>query len=88
MECKREQCLSEWKEYVSDEEKNARGYSEGGYTFVHCEMKDCHTLYPKGKNGSTCEYCEKEVCEGCGDDGVWEDDYEYFYCSRECFEGK
>lgn len=85
MECKREECVKEWEEFVSDEEENQRGYKEGSYTFVHCEMKDCHRLYFKGKNGNTCDYCEMEVCECCSDNGIWTDD-ECFYCSQECFD--
>lgn len=83
MECKRAECIKEWREYVFDEEENARGYRKGGYTFTHCEMDGCHSIYPKGKNGYTCECCEAEVCEQCGDSGKFVDDA--FFCSEECF---
>lgn len=83
MDCKRPECLSEWKEFVEDEEENARGYAEGGYTFVHCEIERCHNLYFKGKNGSTCEYCGAEVCESCADRGKFKDDD--FWCTIECY---
>lgn len=79
MECKRPECITEWQEFVTDEEENANGF----YTFTHCEMDNCHNLYFKGKNGSTCEWCETEVCESCGDDGTWRHDD--FYCSVECY---
>lgn len=84
MECKRPECVKEWEEFVSDEEENERGYRNGGYTFMHCQIEGCHHLYFKGKNGATCELCEMEVCESCVDDGKWDDDD--FYCSKECFD--
>lgn len=85
MQCKRKECIKEWLEFVSDEEENANGYRNGGYTYMHCEMEGCHTLYFKGKNGSTCEWCELEVCESCADDGILSK-YDDFYCSKECYE--
>lgn len=85
MDCKRPECLKEWREMVADEQENKQSYANGGYMFVHCEMEGCHTLYWKGKNGSTCEWCETEACESCADAGRWDDDYEEFYCSEECF---
>lgn len=85
MDCKRPECIKEWEECVSDEEENAEGYCNGSYTFVHCEMDDCHCIYPKGKNGYTCEICETEVCEPCGDDGKW-GKYDEFYCGKDCYQ--
>jgi hypothetical protein len=84
MECKRPECRKEWEELVPDEEENERGYAQGMYTFMHCQTEGCHNIYPKGKNGSTCECCLLEVCEQCSDNGEWEDDD--FYCSKECFD--
>lgn len=85
MQCKRPECVEEWKEYVSDEEENARVYSEGSYTITHCEKDNCHNIYPKGKNGWTCTLCHLEVCENCESDGKWDHEVGEFYCSEECW---
>ena len=83
MDCKRPECLNEWREFVEDEAENTRGYKEGGYTFTHCEIANCHNLYFKGKNGNTCQYCDTEVCESCSDHGKFKDDD--FWCNAVCY---
>jgi hypothetical protein len=81
MKCQRKECIEQWEEYVSDEEDNARGYSDGSYTCTHCQVSGCHSIYWKGKNGGTCEGCRLEACEGCQDDGTFNDEYGVWYCA-------
>ena len=83
MQCTRSECLVEWKDMVSDDEENEGAYADGNYQWVHCEHDGCHTQYWKGKNGSTCEKCRRDICEGHAcDTGDYDDDDDTFLCSK------
>lgn len=69
MDCTEPACLAEWQRLGAGttDEENA-SYDSGDYGWQHCEVPDCHEIYPKGKNGATCDRCGMEVCEGCSCD--------------------
>lgn len=83
MDCKLPECVITFREYVpkDKEEENEAAYDEGSYSFVHCDVDGCHELYWKGKNGSVCESCNKNVCENCSFE--WNSEEEC-YCCDEC----
>lgn len=90
--CNRPECQAEWKKWTDKtESQEENDYLDDiqPYALTHCCTKDCHEIYWRGKNGSTCEKCSGNFCEGCtmyksprGD--AYSDDDE-FIC-RECLE--
>ena len=88
--CDRKKCIEQWKDIHTGEEDSYReedSYEDGGYDLMHCEQENCHSIYWKGKNGTTCEHCSKELCELCESDekiGNLNSDDEWFCV--ECIE--
>lgn len=84
MNCNLPECIKAFREFISEneEEKNLRGYEEGSYTFMHCEEENCHELFWKGKNGTTCNECGKDVCEFCQCQ-FYDEDMDEYIC-HEC----
>ena len=82
MNCDLPECIKAYREFVSesDEESNLKGYEEGSYTFMHCQQKNCHELFWKGKNGDTCNQCGKDVCEFCQTSSLNDEDLDDFVC--------
>lgn len=65
-ECKEEKCIREWfKNDGKTQKEEERNFASGSYGLQHCQVKGCHEIYWRGKNGVDCEKCGLRACENC-----------------------
>lgn len=76
LNCDKEECVDLWEYENYDEwyEDNCQDHLP-----KHCEIKGCHEIYIKGKNGNSCVSCGLDVCESCFEKNLMDDGYDV-YC--------
>lgn len=85
LNCNEETCNTIWKTYKGDKDRELILKGEKpDLILTHCQIKNCHRIYHKGKNGYTCSWCEVEICDHCAEKEIKTSKYEENYCN-DCY---
>lgn len=64
--CYASECVRIWRQMTQNTQaEEDQDLESGSIGLHHCEQKGCHIIYWRGKSGSTCYYCLKDICSRC-----------------------